>query len=383
MPDNGDEMKVLYVVGTRPNFMKVAPVLTALSEHREVDQVLVHTGQHYDSRLSGAFFEDLALPQPDSFLEVGSGSHGEQTANVILRLEPVLAAERPEVVVVPGDVNSTLGAAIAAVKLGLPVVHLEAGLRSYDRTMPEEHNRVVVDHLADLLLTPSRDADDNLRREGIPSERIAFVGNLMIDSLRAHESAARALDVARREHAADDYVLVTLHRPATVDEPAALLPVMEMLELLAETRPVLFPVHPRTQAMLKSIGWEGRRVRLLEPQGYLRFLSLEATATAVITDSGGVQEETTGLGVPCFTLRANTERPVTITEGTNRLLGTGPEALARLLAELEGVPSRRGTVPEGWDGAAAGRVTRLLVERYGLRESRSSTSSALEAPEAS
>ncbi len=362
-------MKVLHVVGTRPNFMKVAPVVAALSGQRGVDQLLVHTGQHYDTRLSGAFFEDLALPQPDFFLEVGSGSHGEQTAHVILRLEPVLAAERPDVVVVPGDVNSTLGAAIAAVKLGLPVIHLEAGLRSYDRTMPEEHNRVVVDHLADLLLTPSRDADENLRREGIAGERIAFVGNVMIDSLRAHEVAARALDLGRREYGAEDYLLVTLHRPATVDDPDAMLEVIETLELAARSRPVLFPVHPRTHGMLEGLGWKPRRVRLLEPQGYLRFLSLEASAAVVLTDSGGVQEETTALGVPCLTLRANTERPVTMTEGTNRLLGVGSEALVRLMTELEGPFRGRARRPEGWDGMAAGRVAQLLVERYGSRGS--------------
>lgn len=361
-------MKVLHVVGTRPNFMKVAPVLAELATRPAVEQRLVHTGQHYDRRLSDAFFEDLSLPHPDFFLEVGSGSHGEQTAHVILRLEPILAAERPDLVLVPGDVNSTLAAALAAVKLDLPVVHLEAGLRSYDRTMPEEHNRVVVDHLADLLLTPSRDADDNLRSEGIPEGRIAFVGNVMIDSLRAHEAAARALDVARQAYGAEGYLLVTLHRPATADHADALLEVMETLERVAERRPVLFPVHPRTNAMLSRLGWQPRRVRLLEPHGYLQFLSLQVSAAAVLTDSGGVQEETTALGIPCFTLRANTERPITVAEGTNRLLGVGPPALARLLEALEERPPEPTGQPEGWDGAAAGRVARVLVERYGRPE---------------
>ena len=340
-------MKVFLIVGTRPNFMKVAPVLVKLAARPEVEQRLVHTGQHYDRRLSDAFFEDLSLPQPDFFLEVGSGSHGEQTAHVILSLEPILAAERPDLVLVPGDVNSTLAAALTAVKLDLPVVHLEAGLRSYDRTMPEEHNRVVVDHLADLLLTPSRDADENLRSEGIPEERIAFVGNVMIDSLRAHEAAARALDVGRRAYGAEDYLLVTLHRPATVDHPDALLEVMETLEQVSERRPVLFPVHPRTNAMLSKVGWKAGRIQLLEPQGYLQFLSLQASAAAVLTDSGGVQEETTALGVPCFTLRANTERPITVAEGTNRLLGVGPPALARFLEALEEPPAEATGQPEG------------------------------------
>jgi len=372
-------MKVFLIVGTRPNFMKVAPVLVKLAARPEVEQRLVHTGQHYDRRLSDAFFEDLSLPQPDFFLEVGSGSHGEQTARVILGLEPILAAERPDLVLVPGDVNSTLAAALAAVKLDLPVVHLEAGLRSYDRTMPEEHNRVVVDHLADLLLTPSRDADENLRSEGIPEERIAFVGNVMIDSLRGHEAAARALDVGRRAYGAEDYLLVTLHRPATVDHPDALLEVMETLEQVSERRPVLFPVHPRTNAMLSKLGWKAGRIQLLEPQGYLQFLSLQASAAAVLTDSGGVQEETTALGVPCFTLRANTERPITVAEGTNRLLGVGPPALARFLEALEEPPAEATGQPEGWDGEAAGRVARVLVERYapaGIARERSMASDA-------
>ena len=358
-------MKVLHIVGTRPNFMKVAPVFSDLDSVPGVEQLLVHTGQHYDRLLSDSFFEDLTLPQPDFHLGTGSGTHGEQTARVILELEPILDAERPDIVVVPGDVNSTMAAAITAIKLDLPVAHLEAGLRSRDRTMPEEHNRVIVDHLSELLLTPSRDADENLRREGLAPERIAFVGNTMIDSLRVHEARARELEVARKEYAAEDYLLVTLHRPATVDDPAALREVMSALETVAEQRPVLFPVHPRTARMLADADVQARRVQLLSPQGYLRFLSLQAFAAAILTDSGGVQEEATALGVPCFTFRRNTERPVTISEGTNRLLGTGPDGLARFLREVETPRRAEPREPEGWDGHAARRVTRALVDRFG------------------
>ena len=342
--------------------MKVAPVIHALSARGDCAQTLVHTGQHYDERLSATFFDELDLPAPDHFLGVGSGTHGEQTARVILALEPILRADPPDAVVVPGDVNSTMAAALTAVKVGIPVAHLESGLRSGDRQMPEEHNRIVTDHLADLLLTTSRDADDNLRGEGIPNQRIRFVGNTMIDSLRRYEQRARDLDLARSELGVEGHVLVTLHRPALVDDSAALRAVMEVLEEVATDRPVLFPLHPRTALMLESAGWHPRRVQILEPQSYLRFLSLQATAAAVLTDSGGVQEETTVLGVPCFTLRANTERPVTITEGTNRLLGLGPAALVTFRAALgELGPRPAAQTPEGWDGRAGERAAAALV----------------------
>ena len=358
-------MKLLHVVGTRPNFMKVAPLMRALAAEQGMEQELVHTGQHYDSALSDVFFADLEMPYPDHFLGVGSGTHGEQTARVILGLEPILRDADLSAVIVPGDVNSTMAAAITAVKLDLPVVHVEAGLRSRDRTMPEEHNRVVTDHLADLLLTPSRDGDANLIDEGIDPDRIAFVGNLMIDSVRRHEQQARELEVARRDYGAEGYLLVTLHRPAVVDDPLELVRVMEVLEEVARTRPVLFPVHPRTARNLAEAGWTGRAVQLLEPQSYLRFLSLEAAADVVLTDSGGVQEETTVLGVPCLTLRANTERPITIDEGSNRLLGVGPEALERLIPSIADPPVVPGSPPEGWDGHAGERAASVLVERYG------------------
>jgi UDP-N-acetylglucosamine 2-epimerase (non-hydrolysing) len=340
--------------------MKVAPVMRALSDHRDLEQVLVHTGQHYDRCMSASFLEDLHLPQPDHFLGVGSGTHAEQTARVMVALEPVLVAETPDLVLVPGDVNSTLGAALTAAKVGISVAHLEAGLRSRDRSMPEEHNRVLTDHLAELLLTPTRDADENLVNEGIPEERISFVGNTMIDSLRAYEAAARRLDVTHELDVAD-YVLVTLHRPGLVDHPDRFAPVLETLEEIAHTRPVLYPIHPRSRDRLKKAGWKPRRLRLLEPQSYLRFLGLMLDAYAVVTDSGGIQEETTVLGVPCFTLRENTERPITVALGTNTLLGVGERALQRLAEAIHNSHARQAFEPEGWDGLAAGRVRDAII----------------------
>jgi UDP-N-acetylglucosamine 2-epimerase (non-hydrolysing) len=361
-------VKVLHVVGTRPNFMKIAPLMAGLRGKPGVEQRLVHTTQHYDQGMSGVFFEEMDLPHPDHLLGVGSGTHGEQAAKVIVGVERVVTEEEPDVVVVPGDANSTMGAAIAAAKLEVPVAHLEAGLRSYDRSMPEEHNRVVADHLAELLLTPSRDADENLAAEGVPAERIRFVGNVMIDSLRQYEARARELDVGRLELAVEDHLLVTLHRPSLADDADRLLEVMETLERIAEHRPVVFPVHPRTRATLDEQGWQGRRVRLLEPQGYLRFLSLMAGACAVLTDSGGIQEETTVLGVPCFTLRTTTERPITVSEGTNRVLGIGVEALARFEELLPSATCGPGREIEGWDGQAAMRAADALIDTFGDSE---------------
>ena len=356
-------MKVLHIVGTRPNFMKVAPVMKALAPVVGVRQLLVHTGQHYDPRMSDAFFGDLDLPAPDHFLGVGSGSHAEQTARVMLRLEPVLSREGPELVLVPGDVNSTLAAALTATKVGVPVAHLEAGLRSGDWSMPEEHNRVLTDHMAELLLTPSRDADENLLNEGIGREKVAFVGNTMIDSLRAYERAARDIDVAT-ELGVEDFVLVTLHRPGLVDHPDRFKPVMETLEQIAMARPVVYPIHPRSRTRLEQAGWRPRRVRLVEPQSYLRFLSLLIASHAVVTDSGGIQEESTVLGIPCFTLRATTERPITVELGTNILLGVGESALERLRSSMDGFEAGRPFEPEGWDGRAAERVRDVIVTRF-------------------
>src|SRR5688572_14276111 len=337
--------------------MKVAPVLRALDARRRFRSILVHTGQHYDERMSEAFFGDLGIRPPDANLGVGSGSHGEQTAAVITALEPYLAAQPPDLMLVVGDVNSTLAAALTAAKLGVPVAHLEAGLRSGDRSMPEEINRVLTDQLAELCLTPSPDGDENLLREGISAARIHFVGNVMIDSLlwhlpRARELAApTALGLERGR-----YVLVTLHRPSNVDRREVLVEIVAALEEIAARVPVVFPVHPRTAARLQEFGIELVRVRRVEPLGYLEMLGLLESAGTVLTDSGGIQEETTVLGVPCLTLRDTTERPITVTHGTNRLV---PErsrvAVLEAFAEAWGA-STEGRIPHRWDGRAAERV---------------------------
>lgn len=311
-------MKVMHMVGARPNFMKVAPIIREMDSHADIEEVLIHTDQHYDERMSGVFFKDLGLPSPDVDLGIGSGSHAAQTAGVMLALEPILEDHRPDWVLVFGDVNSTLGAALVTKKLGLRVADVEAGLRSFDRTMPEEHNRVLTDHLSDLLFTHSRDADRNLANEGIPSERVHFVGNVMIDTLvRLLPLTKRRAVLSNLGLVADNgspipYVLVTLHRPSNVDEPSILSAVLRVLAIVARRLPVIFPIHPRTRARLAEFGLaaptEGA-LRLVEPFGYLDFLALERHASLVLTDSGGVQQETTYLGVPCLTMRPNTEMP--------------------------------------------------------------------------
>jgi UDP-N-acetylglucosamine 2-epimerase (non-hydrolysing) len=353
-------MRIAYVVGARPNFVKMAPVIAQLRRRLpEARHVLINTGQHYDRMMSEIFFEELGVPKPDYMLGVGSGSHAVQTARVMERVEPVLEAERPDLVMVPGDVNSTLAVALVAAKLGLPLAHVESGLRSFDRAMPEEINRIVADEFSELLFIHSEEALTNLVAEGIGKERIRFVGNTMIDSLVAVEPRFREVEAARRSGLAPgDYVLVTLHRPALVDG-SGLSEVLEQLGVVARELPVVFPAHPRTQQKLDGMSLPpGLVVR--EPMGYLEFLSLEADAAAVLTDSGGVQEETTYLGVPCFTLRDNTERPVTVRLGTNTLLGLNPGRIVEILSLLH----RRGGaygLPPGWDGRAAERVASVLA----------------------
>jgi UDP-N-acetylglucosamine 2-epimerase (non-hydrolysing) len=353
---------ILYVVGARPNFVKMAPVLHELRARMPAwRHVAVHTGQHYDREMSEAVLDDLGVPQPDYLLAVGSGSHGRQTGLALERLENVLLRERPELVIVPGDVNSTLAAALAAVKLGIPVAHLEAGLRSFDWSMPEEINRVLVDRCSQWCLVHSPEAVANLRAEGIEAERIAFVGNTMIDTLvrlRPRIDRSQIHDRLRLERG--NYLLVTLHRPGLVDGPL-LDEVLDRLEALSDAMPVVFPMHPRTRARLAEGAERRPSLRLVDPVGYLDFLALQTHASAVITDSGGVQEETTYLGVPCFTLRDNTERPITISQGTNRLLGLNPAALERVPELLRRTPAPL-RPPHGWDGRAAERVADVLVE---------------------
>lgn len=367
-------LKVINVVGARPNFMKIAPVVWAMRRRaQEFAPVVVHTGQHYDAQMSAAFFRDLELGEPDIYLGAGSGSHAEQTAAVMQRFEPVVLTEQPDWVVVVGDVNSTLACALVCAKLGVRVAHVEAGLRSRDRRMPEEINRVVVDQIADLLLTPSADADDNLRAEGIPSKRIRLVGNVMIDALFAQVERAKTSTV--REElglAAVDYAVVTLHRPSTVDTAATLSGVLDALAKISQKLPVIFPVHPRTQARLAAFGldkFDGSNLRLIEPLGYLDFLRLYSGARLVLTDSGGLQEETTALGIPCLTLRENTERPVTVTTGTNRVVGTDPEKIIAASKEALRTPreSHAHRVPPLWDGCAADRILDVLASWYGAR----------------
>jgi UDP-N-acetylglucosamine 2-epimerase (non-hydrolysing) len=353
---------VLSVVGTRPNFMKIAPVAAELGRRPEFSHVLVHTGQHYDEQMSRVFLEELGVGEPDHMLGVGSGTHSAQTAGVIARLEPVLAAEQPDVVLVPGDVNSTLAAALTASKLAFPLGHVEAGLRSFDRTMPEEINRVLADQVSDFLFTHSPEALDNLVREGQLEERVHLVGNTMIDTLATMSAAIEALDSPGR-HGLERgrYLVVTLHRPALVDGPL-LVETMTQLAEVEKELPVVFPVHPRTRARLEALGQAAPPgVRLTEPLGYLEFLGVLAGAGAALTDSGGIQEETTFLGVPCFTLRSNTERPVTCDLGTNTLLGLDPVRIAEVPELLDARRTEPHTVPPMWDGRASERIVEVLA----------------------
>lgn len=360
--------RILHIVGARPNFMKIAPIMREMAKYpAEFEQILVHTGQHYDVNMSQVFFDELEMPRPDVNLEVGSGSHAQQTALIMQRFEPVVLEYKPDWVLVPGDVNSTVACALVASKLGVKVAHVEAGLRSFDRTMPEEINRLVTDQLADLLFTPSRDGDENLLREGIPAEKIRFVGNVMIDTLvRLLPKAEARWPGLQTRFGLDRYLLVTLHRPSNVDDPTTLREIMAALVEISHEIPVVFPVHPRTRQRIATLDLLNpqsalQNPRFLEPLGYLDFLALEAHASLVLTDSGGVQEETTYLGVPCLTARLNTERPVTITRGTNRLVGScALELTASAQQALVMRPNMLPVKPELWDGSAAERIVDVL-----------------------
>jgi UDP-N-acetylglucosamine 2-epimerase (non-hydrolysing) len=362
-------LKILSVVGTRPNFMKTAPIVAELAARPdEFEHVLVHTGQHYDRAMSRIFLEELGVGEPDHLLGVGSGSHAQQVARVMERLEPILLEVAPDVVLVPGDVNSTMAAALVASKLLIPVGHVEAGLRSFDRTMPEEINRVVADSVSELLFIHSPEARDHLLREGRPQDAIHYVGNTMIDTLVAMrprlDASAVLAELGVRER---DYLVVTLHRPALVDGPL-LVDAMAALARVADNLPVIFPVHPRTRGAIEAQGLPvPPGLRLLDPLGYLDFLGLVASAAGVLTDSGGIQEETTFLGIPCFTLRDNTERPVTVELGTNVLLGLDPGRIDELPALIEASAGRQAGIPPLWDGHAAQRIADVLAQASGLR----------------
>ncbi len=366
---------VLCVVGARPNFMKIAPVVRALRASAvPFSSRLIHTGQHYDANMKDAFFRQLGIPEPDIDLGVGSGSHSAQTADIMLRFEPVLESETPDIVLVVGDVNSTIACALVAAKKEIPVAHVEAGLRSYDRSMPEEINRVLTDQISSLLFTTERGAHKNLEREGIDPERIHFVGNVMIDTLLYSLDKAVAWDATLRGHGVSavgidgfsrGYGVVTMHRPSNVDEPGTLRRLLKTLREVSEDLPLLFPVHPRTEARIRALDprvFDGAGVTLLPPLGYLEMLGLMRDARVVLTDSGGIQEETTALGVPCVTLRENTERPITVEQGTNTVVGTDSERIHAVVIDILQTGGKAGRVPERWDGKAAIRIQEILSE---------------------
>jgi len=365
-------IRIISVAGARPNFMKIAPLARAFAERAVLDSVLVHTGQHYDERMSRFFFEELGIPRPDVNLGVGSASHAVQTAEIMKRFEPIVLDSRPDCVLVVGDVNSTIACALVASKRGVPVAHVEAGLRSFDRTMPEEINRLLTDAISDLLFVTEPSGLANLKAEGVPDAKVHFVGNVMIDTLLANLEKARAgrtleaLGLAPRGYAA-----MTLHRPANVDDPAVFDRVFGAVRQIAEDLPVVFPVHPRTRKNMERFGYfaEGGarlgNVRLIEPLGYLDFLRLMAEARLVLTDSGGIQEETTILKVPCLTLRENTERPVTVDVGCNQVVGTDPDRILAAYRKVAGMEGFTCGTPEKWDGRAAERIADILVERLG------------------
>jgi UDP-N-acetylglucosamine 2-epimerase (non-hydrolysing) len=354
-------LKICHVVGARPNFMKLAPVLHAFAAHQEIAQFLIHTGQHYDNNMSDVFLKQLGIPDPDVNLEVGSGTHAQQTAEIMSRLEPLLAEGKPDLLLVYGDVNSTLAAALVAAKMGIRVGHVEAGLRSFDRTMPEEINRLVTDQLADFLFTPSVDGDANLQKEGIPRERIFCTGNVMIDSLVRLLPAAQRMS---RDGWPERYALVTLHRPANVDDSITLETILSSLVEVSRDLAVIFPAHPRTRRRIAQFHLDAGNLRVLDPVPYLEFLALQSRAAVVITDSGGIQEETTYLGVPCLTVRDNTERPITVTLGTNILVGRSSGKLRKELANVLSGNSKIGKIPPLWDGHAGERIANIVLAEF-------------------
>jgi UDP-N-acetylglucosamine 2-epimerase (non-hydrolysing) len=361
-------VRIVNVVGARPNLMKIAPLMGAYAAVPEIEALLVHTGQHYDTNMSDLFFRQLGIPEPDVNLEVGSGSHAVQTAEIMRAFEPLVQERRPDAVVVVGDVNSTIACGLVAVKLGVRLAHVEAGLRSFDREMPEEINRVLTDAISDLLFCTEQSGVDNLRREGIADEKIHLVGNVMIDTLIRHREraeASRILETLRL--APGGYAVLTLHRPSNVDDPVVLTKLLDVLEVILVDQPLVFPVHPRTRQKLEQFGLGTRvaaqpELRLVDPVGYLDFLKLMAHARVVLTDSGGIQEETTILGVPCLTLRENTERPITVELGTNRIVGQQPDRILAAYQEVMSGHSVRGRTPPLWDGRAAGRIAEVLRE---------------------
>ncbi|MCA9998628.1 MAG: UDP-N-acetylglucosamine 2-epimerase (non-hydrolyzing) [Anaerolineales bacterium] len=359
-------MKILHVVGARPNFMKAAPVMAACAKRSHCTQMLVHTGQHYDANMSAIFFQELGLPEPDINLEVGSGSHAIQTAQIMMAFEKVVLEHTPDIVLVYGDINSTVAVAIVCAKLGIKVGHVEAGLRSFDRCMPEEINRLLTDQIANMLFTPSADGNQHLQAEGVAAEKIHLVGNVMIDTLvrLLPQAEARWSQLHRRFGLANGYGLITLHRPSNVDDPDMLPQILATLDRISQKLTLLFPLHPRTRQRIASQGLEHltQNICLVEPLGYLDFLILQKRATIVITDSGGIQEETTYLQVPCLTVRENTERPITVTIGTNKLIGQDMALLEQETYAILNSPAPQGQIPPLWDGQAGERIAAILLD---------------------
>lgn len=363
------QIKILNIVGARPNFMKVAPLHRAFRQYPSVQSIIVHTGQHYDAKMSDVFFSQLELPQPDYFLGIGGGSHAQQTAKIMMEFETVMETEKPDLVLVVGDVTSTIACALVAVKMHVPVVHVEAGLRSNDRRMPEEINRILTDNISDQLFITEQAGLDNLRREGVDDGKVHFVGNVMIDSLvHYRRKAAATHTVEKLGLKPQEYVLMTMHRPANVDAEGGLRSILQIVEDTARYKKVLFPVHPRTLSNIEKFGLLSRlkaisNLSLMEPQGYLEFLNLTENAAIVVTDSGGIQEETTYLQVPCLTFRDSTERPVTVELGTNQLLADlNPQTVHQKVVEVLEGRAKKGTIPPLWDGKAAGRIAGILFD---------------------
>jgi UDP-N-acetylglucosamine 2-epimerase (non-hydrolysing) len=365
-----DKKKVMCVVGARPNFMKMAPAIRALESSPIISTILVHTGQHYDTAMSDSFMDQLRIKRPDYRLEVGSGSHATQTARILERIEPTLLKEHPDIMVVAGDVNSTLAAALAASKLGVPIAHIEAGLRSFDRCMPEEINRIIVDRISDILYTTEQSAHENLLREGVAEEKVVFVGNLMIDTLQA--SLGNAVSVSEQvtqifgendgPNIEGGYAVLTLHRPSNVDHPNILRGILSAIESIGRELPVLFPVHPRTRQRITALGRKVPSLYCMPPVGYFEMLGLISKSRVVLTDSGGIQEETTALGVPCLTLRENTERPITVEQGTNTVVGTKPDDIINAARAILRGNGKVGKIPPGWDGHAATRFAAHITQ---------------------
>lgn len=372
----GDMKKVIHIVGARPNFMKVAPIHRAISARTSLRQLVIHTGQHYDAKMSDVFFADLGLPPPEIHLGIGSGGHAEQTAKMMVEMEKVFLQEKPDLVSVVGDVNSTIAAALVTSKLAIPLSHVEAGLRSFERHQPEEINRVVTDRLSDLLLTPSRDADANLLKEGIDPKHIHLVGNVMIDSLLSSKEKADQLPTLKNLGLTPKgYVVATLHRPSNVDNPKLLAGLLGVLMDVAKQLPVVFPVHPRTRKMIAEQGLASKLeqtpgLKLVDPMGYLEFLSVTSQAKLVMTDSGGLQEETTALNVPCLTMREQTERPITVEVGSNEVVGTDPARIREAANRVLSGDFKKGRVPELWDGRTGERIADLYARFLGVETKR-------------